>query len=207
VSADGDFLLLRVLSLKGMAGAEIVAGALRAPDYAARLASAVEQGLVRELPRGYALTPQGRESVRMALEQPSEGLDIAAITQVYDQFCVINGAFKSLMHRWQLRMVDGQEVPNDHTDSAYEAAIIADLGSIDDKLQPILRDAAIQAPRLQTFKPRFADALAAVRAGDKTMMARPLVDSYHTVWFELHEELIALSGRTRADEAAAGRGD
>jgi hypothetical protein len=53
---------------------------------------------------------------------------------------------------------------------------------------------------------RFADALEAVRGGDNTMFGRPLGDSYHTVWFELHEELIALSGRTRAEEAAAGRG-
>jgi len=26
------------------------------------------------------------------------------------------------------------------------------------------------------------------------------------VWFELHEDLIAMAGRTRAAEAAAGRG-
>jgi hypothetical protein len=30
--------------------------------------------------------------------------------------------------------------------------------------------------------------------------------SHHTVWFELHEELIRLTGRNRADEAAGGRG-
>jgi pyruvate,orthophosphate dikinase len=31
------------------------------------------------------------------------------------------------------------------------------------------------------------------------------VDSYHGVWFELHEDLIQLSGRTREEESAAGR--
>ena len=36
------------------------------------------------------------------------------------------------------------------------------------------------------------------------MVAAPVKDSYHTVWFELHEELIILSGRNRADEEAAG---
>jgi pyruvate,orthophosphate dikinase len=35
------------------------------------------------------------------------------------------------------------------------------------------------------------------------MLAAPLKDSYHTVWFELHEELIILSGRSRADVEAA----
>ena len=33
-------------------------------------------------------------------------------------------------------------------------------------------------------------------------LASPLVDSYHTVWFELHEELIELAGSTREAEAA-----
>jgi hypothetical protein len=36
-------------------------------------------------------------------------------------------------------------------------------------------------------------------------VASPRVDSYHSVWIELHEDLIRLSGRLRSDEAAAGR--
>jgi pyruvate,orthophosphate dikinase len=32
-------------------------------------------------------------------------------------------------------------------------------------------------------------------------------DSYHTIWFELHEELISLMGRTRQGEALAGRAE
>jgi pyruvate,orthophosphate dikinase len=31
------------------------------------------------------------------------------------------------------------------------------------------------------------------------------VDSYHGIWFELHEDLIQLAGRTRAAEVEAGR--
>jgi hypothetical protein len=31
-------------------------------------------------------------------------------------------------------------------------------------------------------------------------------DSYHTIWFQFHEELIEMAGRTRAEEAAEGRG-
>ena len=42
-------------------------------------------------------------------------------------------------------------------------------------------------------------------AGNGKYIASPRVDSYHGAWFELHEDLIRLAGRTRADEAAAGR--
>jgi hypothetical protein len=36
-------------------------------------------------------------------------------------------------------------------------------------------------------------------------VASPRVDSYHGVWFELHEDLIRLAGRRRSDEGSAGR--
>jgi hypothetical protein len=35
-------------------------------------------------------------------------------------------------------------------------------------------------------------------------LSRPLIDSYHTVWFELHEELILAAGLTREAEAESG---
>jgi hypothetical protein len=43
-----------------------------------------------------------------------------------------------------------------------------------------------------------------VKSGDTTWLTRPIIDSYHTVWFELHEELILAAGLTREDEAKAG---
>ena len=48
-------------------------------------------------------------------------------------------------------------------------------------------------------------ALEQALAGDGRFVASPRVDSYHGVWFELHEDLIQLAGRTREDEVAAGR--
>ena len=32
-----------------------------------------------------------------------------------------------------------------------------------------------------------------------------MIDSYHTVWFELHEELIGAAGLTRAGRGLSGR--
>ena len=70
---------------------------------------------------------------------------------------------------------------------------------------PIVATVAEAEPRFERYTDRLLAALAAIEAGDPQMVAHPLRDSYHTVWFELHEELIRLSGRNRADEAAAGR--
>jgi hypothetical protein len=43
-----------------------------------------------------------------------------------------------------------------------------------------------------------------VKAGDSSWLTRPLVDSYHTVWFEWHEELIGAAGLTREEAARSG---
>jgi pyruvate,orthophosphate dikinase len=60
-------------------------------------------------------------------------------------------------------------------------------------------------PRLGRYLERLSHALALAQGGDHRFVASPRVDSYHGVWFELHEELILLAGRTRSEEAEAGR--
>jgi hypothetical protein len=47
-------------------------------------------------------------------------------------------------------------------------------------------------------------ALDKVKAGENSWLTRPLIDSYHTVWFELHEELILSVGLTREQAAKSG---
>ncbi|TMD67087.1 MAG: hypothetical protein E6I84_04175 [Chloroflexi bacterium] len=58
---------------------------------------------------------------------------------------------------------------------------------------------------LRRYLARLDRALTAAKGGDQRFVASPRVDSYHGVWFELHEELILLAGRSRAEESAAGR--
>ena len=60
-------------------------------------------------------------------------------------------------------------------------------------------------PRAGGYRVRLSTALEQALAGDLRFVASPRVDSYHGVWFELHEELILLAGRTRAGEVDAGR--
>jgi hypothetical protein len=37
-----------------------------------------------------------------------------------------------------------------------------------------------------------------VQAGDAAYFAAPMIASYHTVWFELHEDLLATLGIARS---------
>jgi hypothetical protein len=51
--------------------------------------------------------------------------------------------------------------------------------------------------RFRGYDDRFTAALARVEQGELTWVARPRVDSCHTVWMELHEDLIATLGIRR----------
>jgi pyruvate,orthophosphate dikinase len=69
----------------------------------------------------------------------------------------------------------------------------------------IISAAAAVVPRLERYGARLDAALAQLASGDARYLAHPAVDSIHTIWFELHEELIRLAGTDRATETAAGR--
>jgi pyruvate,orthophosphate dikinase len=105
-----------------------------------------------------------------------------------------------------MRPVDGVEVPNDHSDGAYDASVLARLRSdVHEDVTPIVERAAGMVSRLGRYGLRLETALDRLSDGDERYVAHPMLDSYHTVWFELHEELIRLAGRDRRSETEAGR--
>jgi hypothetical protein len=112
----------------------------------------------------------------------------------------VNAEFKSLVSDWQLK--DGE--PNNHEDAEYDTAVLARLDHVHESVLPIIASAAAQIPRLARYADKLSAALQKIRAGDTTWLTRPIIDSYHTVWFELHEELILAAGLTREAEAKAG---
>ncbi len=196
------------LRLKGIADSDVLTAVTGVPasDVDRVLSKLVAAGHASETPRGFRLTPEGKAWLDGLLDDERSLLDQEAMGRIYDRFCVHNEAFKQLVTDWQLREVDGEPLMNDHSDAEYDAAIIARLEPLHAAVTPVLTDAAARAPRLSRYIERLTTALEAIRAGEHSMLAAPLKDSYHTVWFELHEDLILLTGRTRAGEAAAGRG-
>lgn len=204
MSTTDRLRLLQALRLKGRVEMEPLAAAsgLSEADCAAIIGELTEQGLAEEARGRLKLTATGREQLAGELASEREGVDQGALTQQYHAFDEHNSALKSLMTRWQLK---DESTPNDHTDAAYDQAIVADLAKLDADFQPLLQHMVQTAPRLAHYPDRFSGALQKVKDGDHSWFARPLADSYHTVWFELHEDLIGLAGLTRADEAAAGR--
>lgn len=195
---------LQALRLKGRARIEDLAAAAGLTDgeASAIVGELVAAGLAQEARDRFKLTPDGRAELDDLLAAERDAVDQDALTAGYHEFDEHNTALKDLMTRWQLK--DGS-TPNDHGDAVYDAAVIADLVTLDERFRPLLTRFVTLAPRLAPYPGRFDRALALIHDGDHSWFAKPLADSYHTVWFELHEDLIGLAGLSRADEAAAGR--
>jgi pyruvate,orthophosphate dikinase len=203
-SVMSDLPLLQLLRVKGLVDAAGLAAAsgISESEVQAACERWAAEGLVSSTPRGWRLTGPGREHLAGLLADERAGLDQGALTPVYEAFLSPNKDLKAAITAWQMR---DEATPNDHSDAAYDAGVIARIAQVDQAIAPILAQLAELAPRLSRYRLRLSGALAKVQAGDHAFIARPIVDSYHTVWFELHEDLIAVTGRNRGDEAAAGR--
>ena len=144
------------------------------------------------------LSPEGRGRLEGLLADERSHVDTAAVLAAYGEFRSVNNEFKALVTDWQLK--DGQ--PNTHEDAGYDAAVLARLDDVHRRVTPIIAAVAAQLPRLSRYSVKLQTALDNIHAGQTMWLARPLIDSYHTVWFELHEELILATGRTRETDDA-----
>ncbi len=126
----------------------------------------------------------------------------AVLTSAYERFRPLNQRFLELCTRWQLRQDEhGETAVNDHTDPDYDAAAIADLAEIHREAAPLMSDLAEALDRYRRYEPLLTTALRRVRAGEVDYFTKPMIPSYHTVWFELHEDLLATLGIERSSEA------
>lgn len=198
----------RVIALKGATTADALAAVLGCSldEVQPIVDDLVADGSAQELPGGRVrLLPPALERVDARFRADAARLAPVVESQ-WDDFHELNLHFKHVVAAWQVRTVDGTEQPNDHADATYDGAVVERLRTeIHAGIVPIIDAVAVAEARFARYAERLEAAIGSVEAGQREMFAHPLADSYHTVWFELHEELIRLSGRTRADEAAAGR--
>ncbi|PWI06179.1 hypothetical protein DIZ27_34680 [Streptomyces sp. NWU339] len=199
-----ELLVLQAARLKGRINADVVAayGAIPVVEAQTRIDALLDADWVKQAGASVRITPEGRERLAELLSEERSTIAQTALQQAYHEFDDFNSELKAIVTAWQMK--DG-ETPNDHTDSAYDQGVITRLAALHERFAPLLARIAAAAPRLASYPGRFGHAIDQVQQGDHSFVARPITDSYHTVWFELHEELIGLLGLSRADEAAAGR--
>jgi pyruvate,orthophosphate dikinase len=162
-------------------------------------------GLAEDFAGGVRLTRSGKTAAGSQLAAARLRWGNEPASAALEAFGALDHRVKETVTAWQLRVVAGAQVINDHSDAAYDAELLDQLSEVYGDTAAWLSSIGDAPPELSRYVARLERALVLAREGDQRFVASPRVDSYHGAWFELHEELILLAGRSRADEAAAGR--
>ena len=199
---------LRGLLVKGLVPADGLAVTISAPasEIKPLLDDLVAKDLVELAAGAFRLTGSGKLQALSIFETDRERAGGEAFcVAALDGFVALDGRMKDAVTAWQLRNDGPEQTFNDHSDAAYDAAVLERLAALHADAVLWIAPVAERLGRLAGYRVRLERALSLAQAGDQRFVASPRVDSYHSVWFELHEDLIRLSGRRRSDEAAAGR--
>jgi pyruvate,orthophosphate dikinase len=199
--------MLRLLSIKGFATPDATAAALQTTEEEASglLDRMTADGLVKLMAPMFCLTDDGKLVAGVLRSTDREEWGAGNALQALDNFLDLDGRMKVIVTAWQMHEVDGKPVLNEHTDLDYDAEVLSDLETFHIDAAAWIDEFCGGLPRLGAYKARLGRAAGLVAEGHLDYIASPRLDSYHNVWFELHEDLILLAGRTREEEAASGR--
>jgi len=207
-SSDPELLVPLALRLKGFGEVETISSVhgLAHDVTEAALAKMVEENkcVMRQVEgvSKFVLTPTGREEGEESLAHELEEVGVRnAVQSGYQQFLALNPAMLQLCTDWQV--IDdgsGEQKLNDHSDTAYDQQIFDRLVELDREVGEILGTLEQALTRFDNYSSRFAVAMQKVLSGELEWLTKPIMPSYHTVWFELHEDLLATLGIDRASE-------
>jgi phage-related protein len=184
---DATFRLLHEVRLRGVV--EV--------DETETVTLLIGDGYVARSARGIRITTVGRATHTSWARLPPGGEDEQLARRAYERFLPLNRELVRVCTDWQVRPGGA---PNDHRDARYDWSVLDRLHTIDERVGPIASRLGRRIERFAAYRPRLRDALERVDGGDTEWLSSPRVDSYHTVWMQLHEDLLLAIGGDRASE-------
>jgi hypothetical protein len=200
---DIELLALHGLAVKKAGSAADVAAVLGRDEdeVGSALEAAVADGQAIGAKGTFMLTPAGRSWLDERYPDAYAGFrSDPEATAAYERFEKVNRELLRLFTDWQMMpSAGGERVQNDHSDADYDHGIIDRLGAQHERAEKILGRFAELEARVGTYAQRLDDAYDKVLAGEHDYVSGARIDSYHTVWFELHEDLLRMLGREREE--------
>ncbi|HHV22890.1 MAG TPA: transcriptional regulator [Propionibacterium sp.] len=146
---------------------------------------------------GWRVTDAGKvaDNEAVAAEVAETGC-LAGIEAAYGRFEGLNAVALEACTAFQMRTVNGVRQVNDHTDRAYDTRILRQLASVERRGQEVCNDLESVLDRFADYGPRLSEAMNRALAGYWEYVSEH-EDSFHTVWFQLHEDLLVTLGRPR----------
>jgi hypothetical protein len=178
--------------------AEIVG--MDAERVASLLAEAESRGRVAQAGGKFMLTAPAQVALRSEYSRVyADQRSSAAMNAAYDDFEKVNILLKQLVTDWQTMDIGGERLPNDHSNKDRDEKIIDRLGNLHERAEPILKRIATGLPRLGIYLEMLTAALEKAEDGSIEWVSDARIASYHTVWFEMHEDLLRALGRERVE--------
>ena len=157
----------------------------------------IREGYVAQSARGVRITSAGRTTHAQWARLPAGAEHEAVAQRAYTRFLPLNQELIRVCSDWQVRPGG---VPNDHRDSHYDWSILDRVHGLDERVAPIVSRLGRTVDRFGEYRPRLRAALTRVDEGETEWLTSPRIDSYHTVWMQMHEDLLLAIGGDRTNE-------
>ena len=208
VDSNPGLLVLHAVRLLGMADEDRVASRfdLATDDASELLLDFEAAGWVSRVEfadiRGWTLTEAGKAENELQLASELTSAQARDVVQAtYEEFAVYNARLLRASTDWQIRpSATDPLAPNTHADPRWDSRILRELADLADYLRRACRTLSNRLLRFGNYDPRFSEALARVERGEHAWVNKPRADSCHTVWMELHEDLLATLNIQRGQE-------
>jgi hypothetical protein len=208
IESTPELLTLHAVRLKGMAD-DVEVSARFSVDRAVAAELLLDFQAVGWITRvdfadtgGWTLTRLGRAENERQLAHELFPTDFTPkIRQIYRSFLAHNDRLLQACTDWQLRPSSTDPLAeNDHADVEWDQRVLGTLAALADDLRAMDQDLSCRLARFQGYDARFSAALDRAMLGERSWVNRPRLDSCHTVWMELHEDLMATLGIQRGAE-------
>lgn len=148
---------------------------------------------------GWTLTGSGRaEGERRLADELERTGAREAVDAAHTTFLRLNERFLATVTRWQIRPQPSDPLAaNDHDDPEWDGHVLDELAGHGRRLGTVCTALAAALARFAGYDTRFAAALERADAGQPAWVDAPGIESCHTVWIQLHEDLVATLGVER----------
>ncbi len=180
------FVALNAVYLRKMGGVEAISECTGLDRGAVQvlLGQALIDGLVIELDAEFMLDDTGRRAVLQFYNDEYGHLrKDGQVLEWYAQFEIINAQFLKLISEFQT--------------SGGERRVLVQLLRVVERHIAAIRRIEETIPRYKTYTHRFTAAMDRVDLGEVSFVTNPRADSIHNIWFEFHEDILAVVGKPR----------
>jgi hypothetical protein len=160
------------------------------------LDSLIEAGhLLRRGPM-VVLTPAGKAAHAEWARLETGSDELLAAEAAYQRFLQFDKQVKRLTTEWQLS--SGNSRKDGYTAEDWD--LIDRLGAAHEKAAAVVSVLGRAVPRFAGYPRRLRQALQHLEDGDRAWFSGITCDSYHLVWWQLHEDLLLALGVPRSED-------